>query len=77
MPSSAITDIQVEEPILWTVQLFRLYTTDGTAKTLESAERTGGTAALLKDCVMLDSWKNSVELSSLLLLNILLLWNCL
>ena len=46
--------IQVEERILWTVQLFRLCTTDGTAKALESTERTGGTAALT-DCVMLDS----------------------
>ena len=33
---------QVEEPILWTVKLLRLYTIDGTAKALESAERIEG-----------------------------------
>ena len=33
---------QVEVPILWTVQLLRLYTIDGTAKDLESAERIEG-----------------------------------
>ena len=53
--------IQVEDPILCTVQLciysstrtsimysstIRLYTTEGNAKALESAERIGGTAAL-------------------------------
>ena len=52
--------IQVEDPILCTVQLciysstrtknimystIRLYTTEGNAKALESAERIGGTAA--------------------------------
>ena len=54
------TYIQVEDPILYTVQLcvysstrtnimystIRLYTTEGNAKALESAERIGGTAAL-------------------------------
>ena len=51
--------IQVEDPILYTVQLcvysstrtnirystIRLYTTEGNAKALESAETIGGTAA--------------------------------
>ena len=42
--------VQVEEPILCTVQLCILYTTDGTANALESStEATGGTEALT-DC---------------------------
>ena len=42
--------IQVEEPILCTVQLCILYTTDdGTANALESTEATGGIEALT-DC---------------------------
>ena len=42
--------IQVEESILCTVQLCILYTTDGTAKALESDEATGGIEALLTSC---------------------------